>query len=653
MKTKTLTPKLLAAAAAAGSLFFSGCLRDENPIDDGSSEGTVLVNGRVQGDGAMHKLSASGAGSTGVEGAVVTVARVNADGSLRTVSTAEVKTDAQGHFSVRAVADGSRELIVRAKQAGQEWKAVVSAKAENGKTVACRPLDMESSLEADVLTQARAGQAGGTASFVDVAVLIDADVAAQAEAKPEAKADFEAFLAAQIRTEAKVRGEALMTGAAKASQAQIDNAEEARLEAEAKLESDLNASADLSAAARANLEAGFKQAEHQAWIDAGLTLEAATVARESCYQAMVKTGAQASVDADAKALWLRKIALEHASEIEIAVDAGLQAKGGNAVQVNGAAAAGAALVASLKSAGSETSIDSAFLAFRSSCSAMQIEIPGLAPVSHAGSDTTGSQGQAGVEATVESRIIRMAADEGKASVVTQEEVKAEVDSGVAAEVSGNDSAIAHVLAGMDAAANAKGSLLVTVGAEAQDSAAAKARSLEVYAQALERFTVGLSLGTEFRLVKTAHAAACVSLRAAAEGSAKAAGASDAALSALAQAGAALQVSIAAALNTQAIASAYTNYHAAMTACLKSAVALQASNVEKADSSIRAEGGARAALLAKLAAAADADAAAKAQVEFAAQVDAEVKAAFGTGMQAPSDAQMHAIVQALVLANMCD
>src|SRR6185369_5808611 len=134
MKTQSLTPKLL-AAAAAGSLFFSGCLRDENPTDDGSSEGTVLVEGRMQGETAMPKVSALGAGSAGLEGAVVTVARLEADGSMRTVSTSEVKTDAQGRFSIRAVADDSRELIVRAKQSGKEWKAVVSAKAEKGKTV--------------------------------------------------------------------------------------------------------------------------------------------------------------------------------------------------------------------------------------------------------------------------------------------------------------------------------------------------------------------------------------------------------------------------------------------------------------------------------------------------------------------------------------
>jgi hypothetical protein len=40
------------------------------------------------------------------------------------------------------------------------------------------------------------------------------------------------------------------------------------------------------------------------------------------------------------------------------------------------------------------------------------------------------------------------------------------------------------------------------------------------------------------------------------------------------------------------------------------------------------------------------------VEFGAQVEAEAKAAFGSGLTAPSAAQLKAIVQALLLANMC-
>jgi hypothetical protein len=718
MKTQKLTPKLL-AAAAAGSLFLAGCLRDENPTDDGSSEGTVLVEGRVQGDAALRK-SAAGAG---VEGAVITVARIESDGSLRTVSTAEAKTDAQGHFSIPAPGDGARELIVRAKKDGREWKAVVSAKAEKGKTVACRPLDLESSLEADVLAQARAGQAGAKASFVDIASAVDAEVAAQAEAKPEAKAGFEAYLSSQVRTEAQARVQALLTGSAQSSQARIDQAEEARLEAEAKLEADLDAAADLSAEARAKLAADFKQAEHQAWIDAGLGLATVTAASESCYQAMVKAGAQASVDAGEKSLWLRKIALEHASNIEIAVDADLKAKGADAAQVGGAAALGAALETSLQAAATEAALDSAFLRFRSGCANLRVEIPGLAAGSHeggagftlsgkveggiAGADvqvaqvkadgslqivdgvkgTTDAQGgftlnanaklpdsmvvvvthadqklmvyvdsatpspvQVGTETTVEARIVQQIAKDGS-GLVTPEAVKAQVDSGVAAEVKGNDTAIARVLAGMEAAAKAQGSLLVTSGGEARDSAVLKARSLELYAQALARFTVGLSAEAEFRMAKAAHVAAGASLRVAAEGAAKAAGASGAALDALVQAGASLQASLEAAVNAEAIVSAYDNYHAAVTACLESALVLQASAYGKADAAIRAADGARATLMSKLAAAADADAAAKAQADFAAQVEAEAKADFGTGLGAPSDAQMKVIIAALVLANM--
>ena len=71
MNNRTLTPKLL-AAAAAGTLFLSGCIRDESPTgDDSSSEGTVLVSGRVQGDAALGGSAGAGAAA---EGAVVTVA---------------------------------------------------------------------------------------------------------------------------------------------------------------------------------------------------------------------------------------------------------------------------------------------------------------------------------------------------------------------------------------------------------------------------------------------------------------------------------------------------------------------------------------------------------------------------------------------------
>lgn len=720
MKTRNLTPKLL-AAAAAGSLFLAGCLRDESPNDEGSGDGTtVLVEGRLQGDAVLRKTAAG----AGVEGALVTVARLDADGSAEVVSTLEAKTDAQGRFSVPVAADGARELVVRARQAGKEWKAVVAAKAEQGKTVACRPLDMESTLEADLLAQARGSQGAATVSFVDIAAAIDAEIAAQAEAGPEGKAAFEAYVSAQLRTGAEARAAALIHGTAKATQAQIEKAEEARLEAEAELEADLDAAPELSAEARARIDAQFRKAEHKAWLDAGLTLEAATAARESCYQAMVKAGAQASVDAGAKALWLRKIALGHAAQIEMAVAENVQDKGGTAIQAGAAAAAGAALEASIRAAGDEAGIDSAFQRFRSDCASLEIGIPGITAATPApsagfalsgkveggasGADvqaarvnadgsleivdgakgTTDAQGgfiltsqsrlpdslvvivtqpdrklmvyvdgstpapvQVGSESTVEARIVQQLAKDGLGGTVSVAEVKAGVDSGLAAELQGNDSAIARFSAGLESAARAKGSLSVTSGMQARDSAVSEARASELYAQALARFTGDLSAGAGFRLVKAAQVSASASLRIAAEGAAESAGAADAAIGALAAAGDSMQASIEAAADAEAIDSAYAGYHAAVIACLKPALLLQASALEKADAAIRGRDGARAVLMAKLAAAADPESAAQAQVEFAAQVEVEARAAFGTGLGAPSEAQLHAIVDALVLANM--
>ena len=81
------------------------------------------------------------------------------------------------------------------------------------------------------------------------------------------------------------------------------------------------------------------------------------------------------------------------------------------------------------------------------------------------------------------------------------------------------------------------------------------------------------------------------------------------------------------------------------------MALQAPAWEKADAAVRAEGGARAALLAQLAAATDAETAARAHAVFGTRVEADAEAAFAGGLAAPSDARMQAIVRALLLANM--
>ncbi|MDB5105639.1 MAG: hypothetical protein JWP91_3328 [Fibrobacteres bacterium] len=859
MKTSTQvnnTRKLL-AAMAAGALIFSGCFRDESPTTgDSSGEMTATIEGRVQGDTQVGGLGKGTSLGGGVEGATVTVLRLQSDGSFETVSSAGVKTDVQGRFSIKATVDGVRELVVKAGKEGKEWKAVVSGKVKKGSKTFCRPVNIESTVEADVLARIRAESQGTEISFADVASHIDADLSVKANGK----ADVESYLSAQIKTEAKARTSVLVSSVGKSTLAQIDQANEARMDAEAKLEADLEAAAaaasagstDISAEAKAKIESDWHTAGFKAWTESGIALGELAKACEASYRVSVGTGANATVDASAKLAWMHRLALENAATLEAAVKEDVKASGGQSGTSDIAVTAGAALKASLNNAKTGAEIDSAFSAFRASVSlglkaymetalggkvllsdssaarmalktsletavtadqiaeayrkfyvsaeaeikakiagsigtadsakvdaltrtALLIGIQGngggtvvlpgfslsgkvdgnvsgatvqVATVKADGSleilpnvsGTTDAQGgftlntdaklpdsavlvvtkndsrlmvlidsatakpvQVGTESTVEARIYQQIIKDGNTSMVTRDEIKAHVDSGVAASVNGDDSAIVHLMAGLEIAAKAQNRFLMDSGfgitsngisliASARASAQTKleadlkasagaaasvqasydayhktmvdayvqagldaqayARSQQVYAQALARFTVGLTAEAKLSLVRSAHVQAARALRAGAEAQVKASGANEATLKTLAEAGVALQASIQAAVSAEAITGAYESYHASVIASLKTALVLHATVIENLDAKIHGKDGARAQLMSKLQAAADADAAAKAHVEFSASVEAQVTAAFGGGLGAPSAAQVKAVSQAMALANMC-
>ena len=814
-RTKTCKTSATAfAALAAGAILFTGCFQSESASSgDPSGSGTATIEGRVQGDAELGSAGALGKRSStaGVEGAAIAVMRIKADGSLETVSSAEVKTDAQGRFSVKTEAgafiDGTRELIVRAKKEGREWKAVVSGKVKQGATVVCRPLTVESSVEAEVLAKVRAQSGSAEVSFADVASHIDADISSKVEAKAEAGVDAAAakaaaknWLAAQIGTEAKTRTSVLVSSAGKFTLVQMDKVNEARMDAEAKLEADLNAAIVLegkvSGEAKAKVESDRQAAEFKAWTGAGIALGELAKAKEVSYKAAVQAGSGAAIEADTKLAWMRKVALDNAVTLEAALKEDVKTSGG---QSDITVSSGISLKASLNAAKTEAEIDSAFASFRASVttglktfvetalggkvllsesskarmdlkasltSAVDAEavaeayrkfylaaeaeiksgitavlgasdsdkvgaltrtalligiqgdgggkivLPGftlsgkvegnvsganvqVATVKADGtleilanvSATTDAQGgftlntdtklpdslvvvvtkneeklmilvdsatskpvQVGAETTLEARLAQTIL-KGGTSIVTQAEINSQVDSGVAADVKSDDSAMAHLMASLEIAAQAKARFLLDAGIAVSGSAEGKARSLQVYAQTLARFTAGISARAKYSLIKNAHIQAGLALSAAAEAQAKAAGASEAALGSLVSAGVAFKASLHAAMSEEAIASAYASYHVSVTACVKAALVLHAATIESLDAKIRGEAGARAELLAKLKSAADAEAAAMAHAEFAVSVEAQVVAAFKGVMAGPGEAQVKAVAQALILANM--
>ncbi len=713
--TSRTSAKALLAALAAGAFLFSGCFRDDSSATGENPGGlSATIEGRVQGDADLSAMGKRSSLGGGVEGAAVTVLRIKSDGSFETLSSAEVKTDVQGHFSVKTTLDGARELVVSARKDGKEWKAVVSGKVKQGSTVICRPLNIESSVEADVLAKVRATSAEtgyAAVSFADIASHIDATVALKAKGD----AQLEDWFAVQLLAEAKTRDSLLISATGKATQIQINQAAEARLDAQAKLEADLAAAIDLSvggtitANALAKIDSDCRAAELKAWNDAGITLGVVAKAGEASFHAAVDAGAQASVDAGTRLIWLRGFALNSAVAAEAAVKADVAAAGGKS---DSAVTLCAALEASLHAAQTADGLDSAFAVFHGNLPIIIISpfsLKGQVEGNVSGADVqvatvkadgsleilagvsgkTDAQGgfslntdtklpdsvvlvvtkndsklmilvdsatakpvQVGVESTVEAQLAQQIIKDGKTTIVTQEEIKAQIDSNVAANVKGDDSAMVKLMAAMEIAAQAKAKFILDAGITASASGEDKARCLQVYAQALARFTVGLSAEATFAAIKSAHTQAALALREAAEARLKACGATAVTVQSLAVAGTTLQASMQAAASVEAVSAAYESYHATVTACLKQALVLHAATVESLDAKIHGQDGARAALIAKLKAAADAEAAAKAHAEFSAEVDAQVKAAFGSGLGAPTAAQGQAVSQAMVLANMC-
>lgn len=68
-------------------LIFYGCSEDDNPADSNTGN-TAKIEGRVTGSSGFSKINSLNK-TSGIEGAAVTVAKVQANGSLSTVSKSQ------------------------------------------------------------------------------------------------------------------------------------------------------------------------------------------------------------------------------------------------------------------------------------------------------------------------------------------------------------------------------------------------------------------------------------------------------------------------------------------------------------------------------------------------------------------------------------
>lgn len=232
---KYIFGKSLLIMVVASLLILAGC--DDSSTDPETTpdneETRAVVKGRVSDDGGFGDGLEKPAG--GVEGAAVILARAQTNGSLETVSVAEVETDVNGEFELETNADDERNLIVVATKGNSEWKAVVTSEVTTGATVYAPPVNSETTVEAELYIEARANNQTNTVTSNNISFYVDEEVAAEINGDASAMSS----VRSSIYTEAEAYNSALSASYFGNSQTDVNNAADAEVAAQVEFESDL------------------------------------------------------------------------------------------------------------------------------------------------------------------------------------------------------------------------------------------------------------------------------------------------------------------------------------------------------------------------------------------------------------------------------
>lgn len=330
-------------------LFIVGC-GDDNPSASGS---TARIEGRVTDDAGFSKLAKT---NGPVAGATVTVAQIQADGSLQTVSTDSAQTDANGEFLVETDLDGVSGLVVVAEKGSVTWKAIVTSEVNVGSTTKCQPHNDESTSEADVREENIARGNNDRVTYADISAYVDADVATSV--KGDASAITSLTVAIEEKAEAEVS--ALTHASIGASQPEIQAAKNAKVQAQATLEAALNDAAGNQSQIDVAFEI-FYNALVNAYVDAGIAAESYAKSEEASSRVLIKNSA--SLSSNTQLALKRSAARIRAWAITRACEAQFTAVGAAEAQINAVTSAGTALRASVDGATSEAQIVAAFQSY--------------------------------------------------------------------------------------------------------------------------------------------------------------------------------------------------------------------------------------------------------------------------------------------------
>lgn len=165
--------------------------------------GTAVVEGRIESSEGTHNKASA------VEGAKVTAVRVAADGSLEVFDNdAETETDANGEFSlnidVETIGEASGKIIILAEGENQQWKAILAGELEDGANILLKPLNDETTGEAEVFQQVVANGETDLVTKADIELFVGNQPGNEIKGNTEAAAEFADAFAAEAEARSRL-----------------------------------------------------------------------------------------------------------------------------------------------------------------------------------------------------------------------------------------------------------------------------------------------------------------------------------------------------------------------------------------------------------------------------------------------------------------
>ncbi len=334
-------------------VILAGCGGSSSPTNPNQSSQPAYVEGLVfAGPGYAYAQSDSGA----ISGASVTLAEINTDGTLQTVSTAPVQTASDGTFRVAASVTGKSHLFAVAVRNTSTWRTVVSGTVEPGTTVLTQPLNDVSTTQADVYSQIVADGLGSSVSYSDAVLAVDSGLAAQIRGDAASIGQ----VAKALEDQADARSTFLADSTVGLSSTQIQQIETARAAAQTQFDAALNAAGTSTAAIQAAL-AAHEAADQAAFTNGGVRPHLFALAVEVGARRLRRSALLLGAQAQFRLLQLR--ARARAEAIEAVITAEFTALGAPSDVMNTLATAGTTLLTSISQAQNEAEILAAFSAY--------------------------------------------------------------------------------------------------------------------------------------------------------------------------------------------------------------------------------------------------------------------------------------------------